>query len=270
MTMTQVSYPVAPVTTPLKGTLLDAATVQEGMAWLDGRDLFDSYNCMKFQAEAEFCAPNTKNFDQGAVWQDGFRFAVYGGVTCKAVGLDMGRMKAEVERVFAAGESTAVEQALMRQRFVADDSGDALWGAPVDITPASGAVKPGVGIALLEGFASSEYVGNPTIHMPRTIAALVLGVDGAEFNGNVLETKLGSRVVAGAGYDYPNTGPDGTPAAAGERWLYATGGVVIARGEAIIRDVIGQEDNDVFVLAERGYIAAVDCFTAAVRVSVTG
>lgn len=267
MTVTQVSYPVAPTTTPLNGTLLSAATVQEGMNWLDGRALFDSYNCMKFQAEAEWCAPNNKNFDQAAVWQEGFRFAAYGGVSCKAVGLDQGRMQSEVERVFKAGESTAVERALMKQRFVAETVDD-LWDAPTDITPGGTAVSPAVGLALLEGFAADSYVGSPTIHIPVTIASLLSGNERIKVDGDRMWTRLGSKVAAGAGYDYPNTSPTGAAAAAGERWLYATGEVFVARSEAVIRQVIAQEDNDVFVLAERGYIAAVDCFAAAVKVTV--
>lgn len=276
MTVTQVSYPVTPTTTPRRSTLLHVAAVDDGIEWLDGTDLFDSYNCMKFQAEAEFCAPNVKDFDQAAGWQDGFRFAAYGGVACKAVGLDRARMLSEVERVFDAGESTAVERALMQTRFVAgadlDGAGagtELAWDAPVDLTPAGGAVKPEVGVAILEGHAASEYVGVPTLHLPVTIASLLAREAAVEFEGDILRTKLGSAVVAGAGYDYPNTGPTGAPAAAGEKWLYATGGVLVRRGNAEIRQAIAHEDNDVFVLAERGYVVAVDCYTAAVRVQVT-
>lgn len=262
--VTTVSYPVAPPVTPLRGTLLDVASVSEDFAWLDGTDLFDSYNCMKFQADATFCAPNSKTFDQAATWQDGIKFAVYGGVACKAVGLDMAHMESEVKRVFESGESTAVERALMEKRFIAGTT----WAAPVDVNP-GGAVAPAVGVALLEGYAASEYVGVPTLHMPRSIASLMARQDALVWEGNVLHTKMGTAVAAGAGYDFPNSGPTGAAAAAGEKWLFATGGVLVGRSDSIVRQVMAHTDNDVFVLAERGYIAAVDCFTAAVRVSVT-
>lgn len=267
--VTTATYPVAPTVTPLEGTLLDAATVTNDFAWLDGNDLFESYNCMKFEQSAEFCAPNTKVFDQGAGWQDGIRFAAYGGVQCKAIGLDQPYMLSEVERVFQAGESTAVERALMAQRFRVDTETTPRWDAPVDLTPVAGAVKPAVGVAILEGYAANEYVGAPTLHMPRVIGSLLLGADGVALENRVLRTKLGSKIAAGAGYDYDNYGPDGSAAPVGEKWLYATGEVVVGRGPAIVRQVMAHEDNDVFVLAERGYIAAVDCFTAAVRVQVT-
>lgn len=273
--MQTATYPTAPTVTPLKGTLLDAATVTNDFAWLDGDDLFASYNCMKFQAEADFCAPNTKDFDNEIAWQNGFRFAAYGGVLCKAVGLNQPEALANVRRVFEAGESTAVERALMAQRFIEGPDRDAgagvdlAWEEPVDITPAGGAVKPAVGLSLLEGFAANEYVGAPTLHVPVTIASLILGVDGAEFEGQTLRTKMGSKIAAGVGYDFPNTGPDGTEASAGEKWLYATGEVVIGRGPLDVRQNVDFSNNDVYMLAERPYIAVVDCFAAAVRVSVT-
>lgn len=273
--MQTATYPTAPTTTPLKGTLLDAATVTEDFAWLDGNDLFASYACMKFQSEADFCAPNVKDFDNEIAWQNGIRFAAYGGLVCKSVGLDETEMLAKTRSVFESGESTAVERALMKQRFIAGpdrDPGagtDLAWPAPVDITPAGGAVKPAVGLSLLEGFAANEYVGAPTLHVPVTIASLILGVDGAEYAGNVLRTKMGSKIAAGVGYDFPNTGPTGVEAAAGEKWLYATGEVIIGRGPFDIRQNVDFSNNDVYVLAERPYIAVVDCFAAAIRVEVT-
>lgn len=267
--VTTATYPVAPTVTPKWGTLLDAATVTNDFAWLDGNDLFESYNCMKFDQSAEFCAPNSKTFDQGAVWQDGIRFAVYGGVQCKAIGLDPSNMESQVERVFHEGESTAVERALMAQRFRADTETTPRWDAPIDLTPAAGAVDPIVGLAILEGYASGEYVGAPTLHTPVTIASIVAAKGGLDRDGAILRTKLGSKIAAGAGYDFDNFGPTGAAAAVGEKWLYATGEVVIGRSDTIIRQMMAHEDNDVFVLAERGYIAAVDCFTAAVRVTVT-
>lgn len=266
MAVSTVNSLVAPATQELEGTLLDAADVSDGIEWLDENGLFESFNCMRFEANAEFCAPNSKTFDQAAVWQDGFRFAAYGGVSCAAVGLDQAGMQRAVERVFQAGESTAVERAMMETRFVADPGGR--WAAPVDLTPTGGAVAPAVGVALLEGYAGSVYVGAPTIHVPRTIASILLSTQPALLEGGRFVTKLGSKIAAGAGYDFPNLGPTGAEAPVGEKWLYATGEVVVRRGPAIVRQAMATTDNEVYVLAERGYIAAVDCFTAAVRVRV--
>lgn len=269
MAMTMARYPVAPTITPRKGTLLDAATVEEGIEWLDGNDLFESYNCMSFGAAVEFCAPNPKVLDQTPNWADGILFGAYGGLKCRTVGLDINDAKQQIGRVFDAGESTAVERALMETRFAADTDPAARWGAATDVTPAAGAVKPAVGVAMLEGYAASVYAGAPTLHLPITVASLLAGVDGIVAEGDSLRTKVGSKVAAGAGYDYPNAGPTGAAPAVGELWLYATGEVLVQRGEMVLREAIAHEENDVYVLAERPYIASVDCFTAAIRVTVT-
>lgn len=269
MALTFARYPVAPTTTGPLGTLLDAATVSDEFAWNEGNDLFESYNCLQFGSSAVFCAPNTITITGTVGWQDGTRFAAYGGVRCKSVGMDVQGAKAQVERNFLQGETVAVERALMTNRFIADPAPNgSRWTAPVDITPAAGAVKPGIGVALLEGHARNNYVGMPTIHMPVVIASMILGVDGADFSGNVLQSKLGSKIAAGGGYDYPNRSPAGADAAVGEKWLYATGEVSVQRGDVLVQDVFDQSNNDVVILAERPYVVSVDCYAAAVRVQV--
>lgn len=272
MTVTTVAMPQAPAITVPGGRLLDVATVRDGIGWIDGTDLFESYNCLKFDSEAEFCNPNDKDLDQVAGWISGFRFAAYGGVTCKSVGMDMADQKAQVERAFNAGESTAVERAFLKTRFIEDaDVGhtDPWWDAPVDITPAGGAVKPVVGVAMLEGFARDNYVGVPTLHVPVEIGSLLLAPLPLQPVGSELRTHLGSKVAVGGGYDYPNTGPDGTAATAGEKWIYATGEVLVLRGETQVLQSVERSNNDVVVLAERPYVGAVDCFAAAIRVQET-
>lgn len=270
--MTTPNYPIPAVPEGLVSTLLDVATVTEGsIGYMDGvEEFFDSYNCMEFTQSPSWCAPNSKDFDN-AVWQSGFRFAANGGAVCKSVGLDQARQEAEVRRVFEAGESIAVEKAFMEQRFrVGPDNaeGDPIWDAPVDINPA-GAVSPMVGIALLEGHAAANYRGRPVFHMPTTIGSLLLNLNALQVEGNVASTRLGSKAAIGAGYDFPNTGPAGTAASAGEKWLYATGGIAIQKAELKIRQNLETTNNDVFTLGERAYVGVVDCYTAAVRVSVT-
>lgn len=264
------TYPVAPRVSPLEGTLLQTATVEDGVSWLDGLDLWQSYAEMSFGQAALFCASNSKDLDNNsAQWVSGFRFAAYGGVTCKAVGLDMPVQEAAIREVFLRGESAAVERALMDVRFQAaagDNAGR--WDTPTDITPGAGAVRPAVGVALLEGYMGSVYTGAPTIHMPRVIASLLLGQTGATLDGTSIMTKLGSKIVAGVGYDYPNTGPGGADAPTGEKWLYGSGEVYIGRGPVEVRQAFTQSNNDVVVLAERAYIVAVDGPVAAVRVLV--
>jgi hypothetical protein len=281
MTVTQIAYPVAPAVERLRGTLLDAATVTNDFKWLDGGDLFLSWNGLQFAARAGICTPTDKQLDQTSTWVDGFRFAAYGGITCKLT--DMDEQESGAMGAFLKGESIAVEKALMELRFAEnaaagtdepEDDMTALnipyaWAAPVDVTPTPAtAVSPGVGIGLLEEYAGSVYVGAPTIHVPRSIGSLLMRTDGLDYDGDVLRTTLGSKVAAGAGYAYPNLGPDGTEPADDERWLYATGEVFVGRSEAIARSAFNQETNEMVTLVERGYIVAVDTFVAAVLVNL--
>jgi len=204
-------------------------------------------------------------------WQDGFQFAVYAGVICKMVGFDATSAEADLERVFSNKESVAVARALMKNRFVS--GGSLNWAAPADLTPAAGAVDPVVGLAILEGHASWNYAGQPTLHVPRTIGSLLLNKYAAiHYDGNTLRTELGAKVAADGGYESPNQGPTGAAPSAGELWLYASGEVTFAAADAKTQsglDLVETTDSNRYrILRERAYIASVDCYTAAVRVKV--
>lgn len=187
-------------------------------------------------------------------WVDGVRFTAYGGVQCRSLGTD-GDVLAQAEQAFNNKESNAVERALMLQSF----------NGATDLTPAAGAVRPMLGVGLLEGDAAANYAGAPTIHVPRTIGTLL--IDELVVQGNRFFTKQGSKVASGGGYQ-SNVGPSGAPAPVGEMWLYASGEVSVVRGEAVSRQDIDYRDNETYVLVERMYIASVDCYTSAVRVKV--
>lgn len=270
---TQVTYPTVPDTEPPIGSLLTTATVEPGVGWLlDGNDaLFESYNSVTFGTTTVLCGVQNKTFNKTSTWIKGFAVIGYGGMKC-ASGVDMARQLSETERVFDLGASVTVEAAVMDRVFspTGPISATQPYAVPTDITPAAGAVKPKVGIAMLEAWmARGRYVGVPTLHLPTIIASLVMGLDGVAFDEKVLRTKLGSKVVNGAGYDEPNVGPTGTTNAVGERWIYATGEVLIREGRVEPRQGFNQYTNDVTTLAERAYVVAVDGPVVGVRVQVT-
>lgn len=203
----------------------------------------------------------TKTFEAPS-WQDGFRFAVYAGMLCKSFTADD---DTEVTKVFLTNESVGVERAVMLQRFVANGS---LWGAPTDLTPAGGAVTPTQGLALLEGHASWNYAGAPTIHAPRSVGSLLGQNNQIVRKGDAFYTFQGSPLASGGGYEQPNQGPTGAAPATGEKWVYASGGVSIARGELFSHTELNRDTNELVTLVERMYVAAVDCYTSAVRVKL--
>lgn len=267
-----------PDTTPLGSSVLDHATVVENASFgLRNNDgLWPSYNCLDTFVPTPICpdplAVKTFGF---AEWMPGMEFAIYGGVQCKAVGLDVADQKAEVARVFDANSGKGIEQVLLFNRFVASDSDAPVqWDAPVDLTPTS-SVGVSAAIGILEGYAAATYAGVPTLHLPRTVVTIAFGLGLLREEGGKFYTKSGSKVAAGGGYD-----STGVPT--GSYDLYATGEVYIERSEEINvqthvlpgdgsglgSDENGLSDNTVVSLAERMFRVGVDCFVAKVTATV--
>lgn len=85
--------------------------------------------------------------------------------------------------------------------------------------------------------------------------------------GTIKRTALWTPWVFGGGYT--RNGPTGqAPAAADQAWIYATGPIVIHRGEVNVPGVAAETFNPVtnqaFVIAERSYVVIPDCPVAAV------
>lgn len=270
-------WDTTPVVSPLTSGVLDHADIVEGLSGpVPPAGAFGlSYNCLETDLPTALCPDVTepKDFSNpGSI--DGFDFAVYGGLVCKPFGFDKETGLAEIERVFALKESRGVERALMETRFILgpdDDPGAGTvnrWPAATDITPAGGAVPAKVGLAMLEGFAAGVYSGQPTLHLPYTVGSFLAADTTLVPQGGKFYTHLGAKVAVGPGYEFPNNGPDGTESTDGTRWLYATGEVMVARSALRSFSLLDQYTNDIYALAERRYIVAIDCFAAAIRVSV--
>lgn len=278
-----------PTPEPIRSTILDHATVEDmtdGFGLRNEAGMWASYNCLDLAVPTPICPDpllddaqrEPKEFST-APWIPGFSFAVYGGVQCANVGLDIEDQKAEVARAFAAAEGRGIERALLENRFVerADDfdsgfNGTAVgWDGPVDLTGDAG-VPIAAALGLLEGYAATTYAGQPTLHVPRSVALVAFGLGLLVERDGKFFTKTGAKVVAGGGYDGDGT-PDG-PAMD----LYATGEVFIERSEQInVHAYVlpgdgsatrGLADNTSIALAERAYRAAVDCFVAKATANV--
>lgn len=142
----------------------------------------------------------------------------------------------------------------------------------VDLTPVAGAVQITDGVAMLESFLGDCYPGSGVIHASRGLGTYLGERNLLVRDGDVMRaTGTDTAVVIGGGY--PITGPAGVVPAAGEAWLFATGGIKVLRGEAFFTpprgDLAGSIDrtiNDQVVYAERPYATLLDCCIAAVRV----
>lgn len=189
-------------------------------------------------------------------------FAVYGSYDCSVFSRPPDEAENRARQHLALGEERAVEYALTVGGFDHQPT----FQSAVDLTPSGGAVPVKGGVGLLEGHLAENYGGVGTIHSPRTLGPYLP----VEREGQRLETKLGTMVAAGGGYDVANQGPDGTTPPDEERWLYATGRPIVRRSDVI---VVPDEDqrpnrrtNDFTVIAQRIYAVGWDCATAAVRV----
>lgn len=183
-------------------------------------------------------------------------FTVYRMTECKDL---HGDDTAWARRSLELGEAHAVESGFMQSHLA----------QPTTALPnGTTAVSLTNGIAILEGYAADVYGGVPTLHIPRSVVtrALAVGalVPGADWRVN---TPQGVDVANGGGYSL-NLGPTGEPAPAGQAWLYITGLVTLLRGQVIANRVLDNENNNQVVLAERTYVPSVDCFTAAVLVTL--
>ena len=259
-----------PATTPTGSSVLDHASVAPDLTSFGLRNndgMFPSYNMLDTAVPTELCpdVPGTKEFSF-ADWVEGHEFAIYGGVQCKAVGLDVADMDSEIKRVFAHNEGRTVEEGLL-EIFTATAGVE-------DLTPASD-ITLNVALGLLVGHAARLYAGQPTIHMPRAAASILLAAGALVERDGRFYTKTGAKVAAGGGYDpvYPGNGV----------WtMYATGEVYVERsglvelssytipgdGSGTGSDENGLSDNTRVALVERMYRVAVDGFIASVEGTV--
>lgn len=278
---------VRPSTTPLKSSVLDHAeaagnlTDLSSFALRNNDGLWVSYNCLDTLVPTPLC-PNPLLTETGdfktfgsASWIPGIEFAVHGGVQCHPIGLDQADMESEIVRVFDRNAGKGVEQALLYGRFVDPGSDDPQWDAVVDLTPASD-VSVGMAMALLESYAASVYAGVPTLHMPRGLVLIAMGLGLVKEENGLYFTKTGAKVAAGGGYDTDEV-------STGQWDLYATGEVYIERSKQVhVSSIVmpgdgsgtgsgenGLEVNQSISLVERAFRVAVDCFVAKVTATAT-
>lgn len=179
-------------------------------------------------------------------------FTVFSRSDLSMGGMPLAQRQRRARDVLQAGEQHAVEEMLW-QMFLA--------ATPAAATPAAGSHKEA--IARVEGLVRDTYGGTPVIHLSPFTATMVSG-DAFRVDGGNLQTFLGSRVVAGSGYDVANPGA-ATPVS-----VVGTGNVVVLRGDILdVGEVLNRETNQVDSLVERTYVVGWDCTVVRVEVPAT-
>ncbi len=142
---------------------------------------------------------------------------------------------------------------------------------PVDLN-AAGVVDPVTAMSLLESALGDEVACGGIIHIPFSMMAYMKAQDQVtEVNGE-LYSPAGYRVVAGHGYT--GSGPANAAALPGQAWIFATGPMLVARGNVImvpgsVAEGVNRNINNVTVRAERFYAVGFSCSLFAVRASLT-
>jgi len=192
-------------------------------------------------------------------------FTVYAGWNCKIVGYTEQEVMQRAQANLLLGEWRTVEDTVWTGAM-----GNTPYLASPDAVDLGAAADPVDALALLENYLGDAFGGTGVIHMDRYLATHLITNGTITPQGGRLMTGLGTAVAAGGGYT-ANTGPDGTPAADGSYWMYATGAVSIRRSEIFVSpDTVGaalnKTTNDVMVLAERTYVVDWACAHGAVLV----
>lgn len=163
--------------------------------------------------------------------------------------------EALVKRLYQNGEAYGVEQGVQE---------NLLNPIAVDLTPTPGTPVTNMKLALglLEQYAADNYSGLPIIHGNRLAVSLIPDMK-AEGDGS-LRTIHGTPISNGGGFDA--VGPGAASASAGRAWLYITGQINIWREPLRVYTANDLRGNRVYTLAEGRYLAAVECFVAAILV----
>jgi hypothetical protein len=113
------------------------------------------------------------------------------------------------------------------------------------------AFNPGVVLGYLEQQLAENYGGQGAIHMNRLTATYLW--EYLQVQGGKLVTKLGTPVVAGAGYDALVSPLD-------EFTMFASGPLVIYRGDVDTRQsALDRAINQASIIAQRDYVLGWDC-----------
>lgn len=187
-------------------------------------------------------------------------FTVVDSAPCGGLGM-LEQAAGRARTRLAGSEWRRVEQALWT-----GDLGNVPFLASADAVPASGtaALPLKQGLSALESALGRYYNGTGVIHLPRWVAPYLADRMQMVTDGAVARTPLRTKYAFHS--HNVNPGPPGEdPAPDGSFYAYATGAVVVRRGDAQVPATApdgGGFDfrrNRSLVIAERSYVITLDC-----------
>lgn len=216
------------------------------------------------------CPPDvTKTFAPGDGLLEATPFVVINSSVCGTVGQTFGEVEGRLRRRFQLKEQWGVERAF--------------WGGGADVpgylqtntvdtldpVPTGGMTAA---VSVLDQALADNYGLPGLVHVRPRLAAWMANAGVLRWDGQTVRTPRGNVVVFGDGYS--GQGPAGEdPAADGTtEWMYVTGRVVIWRDDEVfvppLPQVLDRSTNQQYALAERTYAIGVECYLAAVLVTI--
>lgn len=253
---------------------------QQGITWVErcptGDTTYDECLAVTGTGAPPEPPPKTANVDQTT--RGALPFTVYAEFECSPVGL------ADAEAV-ASDALARVEQQQVESAFWTGVAGgqpvvfphlsaDAeVLDGEVILQTAASPVVTGADVAHALGALEQEladcYRGQGLIHVPRSALPTLAAWNLARVDDGRLVTPAGNLIVAGTGYT--GSGPDGTAAAAGTAWIYATGAAWGYRSDPYVsrlRDSLDRTSNTIRMLAERTYLLGFECCLLAAHIAL--
>jgi hypothetical protein len=167
-------------------------------------------------------------------------FTVYSYNNDDVIGYGMDEDLANTIQRLVATEQRSVEEYLWSTLTTNAVSTTTLSSAPA-----------GVVLGYLEQVLAQNYGGVGVIHMSRLAATFLW--EYLSVSGGKLITKMGTPVVAGAGYD-------NIVAPAADFTMFASGPVVLYRGDVDTRqNALDRATNQASIIAQRDYVVGWDC-----------
>jgi len=210
-------------------------------------------------------AVTAKVFDEGVDTLFADPFVVYDTWLCGSIGFSLEDIGRRLQVRMDLGEQRAVETRLWQGASVLGVDG--LFADAVSLGTADCVTD---GVRLLEQALADNSISGGIIHARSGMSAHFANEHLVDRIGDVEYTHARTPVVFGQGYD--GTGPAGQAPTATSEWIYASGRVLVWRGndiDVVTRQVLDRATNQQYGLRERPYLLTVECGIWAVNVTRT-
>lgn len=196
----------------------------------------------------------------------GAPFGVITSYQCSTIGYSFEEAVQRTRDRMTLREQTAVETRVWQGQPLGGLGGIA--GLFQSANTLSAASCPTLAIDALEQTLADNGVYGGAIHARPNMAGQLFRSRLVERNGRQFQTRLGTPVVFGRGYN--GTGPAGQAVTSSTEYMYASGRIALWRDDVDVpdpRQTLDTVNNIMYVLAERIYIATVECGVWAIQVT---